>query len=51
MREGGLKVADIGRLIGSPSAASMILSGDREMSKSQIRTLAAHFKVEASYFL
>ncbi len=51
MREGGLKVADIGRLIGSASAASMLLSGDREMSKSQIRVLAAHFKVDASYFL
>ena len=51
MEVGNLKVADIGRIIGSASAASMILNGDREISKAQIRALAAHFKLDASYFL
>ena len=51
MNEAGLKVADIGRIIRSASAASMILSGHREMSKTHIRALATHFNVDASYFL
>lgn len=51
MRQGGLKVADIGRIIGSQSAASMVVSGVRDMSKSQVKLLADHFKLDAGYFL
>ena len=51
MEQSGLKNADLARIIGSQPAASMILNGDRRMSKSHIRALAAHFKVDAGYFL
>ena len=51
MKEAGLKAADIGRIIGSGPAATMILKGDREMSKAHIRALADHFKVNPGLFL
>ena len=43
--------AALGDIIGSRPAASMILGGQRELSKAQIRRLAAHFKLDAGYFL
>lgn len=46
-----LTQADIGKLIGSESAVSMFLSGERELSKSHIRKLAARFRVDAGLFL
>jgi HTH-type transcriptional regulator/antitoxin HigA len=47
----GVGVADFGRIIGSVSNASMILKGKRELSKEHIRKLAAHFRMDAGYFL
>jgi HTH-type transcriptional regulator/antitoxin HigA len=51
MEFNGLTQADIGRIIGSESAVSMFLKGDRDLSKSQIKKLAARFKVDAGLFL
>jgi HTH-type transcriptional regulator / antitoxin HigA len=51
MESNGLSQADIGRLIGSESAVSMFLKGDRGLSKTQIKKLADRFKVDASLFL
>jgi HTH-type transcriptional regulator/antitoxin HigA len=46
-----LSQADIGRIIGSESAVSMFFKGERDLSKSQIKKLAARFKLDASVFL
>jgi HTH-type transcriptional regulator / antitoxin HigA len=51
MESNGLSQADIGRIIGSESAVSMFLKGDRDLSKAQIKKLAERFKVDASLFL
>jgi HTH-type transcriptional regulator/antitoxin HigA len=51
MEANGLNQADIGRIIGSESAVSMFLKGDRELSKAQIKKLSERFKVDASIFL
>ncbi len=51
MEQGDLSVSDIGRVIGSQSAASLVLAGKRELSKSHIRRLADRFKVSAGVFL
>ena len=51
MDQSGMGVADVGRMIGSQPAASMVRHGRREPSKSQIRKLADHFKVEPGLFL
>ena len=42
---------DLGKLIGSASLASMILSGKREISKANIAILAKTFGVSAECFL
>ena len=41
----------LGEVIGSRSAASMILKGQRQMSKSHIRKLAVYFNVSPAVFL
>lgn len=51
MDANGLSQADIGRIIGSESSVSMFLKGRRELSKSNIKALASHFKVDAGLFL
>ena len=51
MEQNEMTSVELGKLLGSRSAASMILSGKRSMSKNQIRKLAARFKVDASVFL
>jgi len=51
MEANTLTQADIGRIIGSESAVSMFLKGQRDLSKSQIKKLAERFKVDASLFL
>ena len=45
-----MNTSDLGRVIGSQSAASLILNGKRELSKSHIRALAEHFRVEPGLF-
>jgi HTH-type transcriptional regulator / antitoxin HigA len=51
MQESGMTQAHLARVLGSRSAASLILGGQRELSKGHIRKLAAHFKVSAALFL
>lgn len=46
-----MTTADLGRLLGSSSLASAILKGKRGLSKTHIRTLSAHFKVNPSLLL
>ena len=46
-----LNQAGIGRIIGSESAVSMFLKGQRGLSKPQIKKLAERFKVDAALFL
>lgn len=51
MQQRGLSRSDLGRILGSASAASMVLNGQRELSKAQIAKLAAEFKVDAGLFI
>jgi HTH-type transcriptional regulator / antitoxin HigA len=47
----GMSGGDLGRILGSSSAASMILRGQRQLSKSHIKALAEHFAVSPALFL
>jgi HTH-type transcriptional regulator / antitoxin HigA len=48
----GMNTTDLGRLLGSGQGqASLILNGKRDLSKANIRVLAARFKVNAGLFL
>ncbi|HVT88534.1 MAG TPA: helix-turn-helix domain-containing protein [Tepidisphaeraceae bacterium] len=51
MEFNGLSQADIGRLVGSESAISMFLAGDRGLSKAQIKKLSERFRVDAAIFI
>lgn len=51
METSGTTPAGLGDVIGSRPAASMVLSGERELSKAHIRKLADHFKMSPAYFL
>jgi len=51
MEQGGMKRADLGRLLGNRPLASLILNGQRALSKTHIRILSDYFKVEAGLFL
>lgn len=49
--ESAMTVRDFGKLLGvGPAAASLILSGKRELTKSHIAALAAHFHVGPQLF-
>jgi HTH-type transcriptional regulator/antitoxin HigA len=50
MNANGLSQAKIGAIIGSESAVSMFLKGERELSKSHIKALTTRFRVDASLF-
>jgi HTH-type transcriptional regulator/antitoxin HigA len=50
MHENGMSTADLGEVLGNKTAASLVLNGKRELSKSHIRRLAARFKVEPGLF-
>jgi HTH-type transcriptional regulator/antitoxin HigA len=45
MEQRSMNTSDLGRLIGSKGVASEILSGKRELSKSQIKRLSNHFGI------
>ncbi|HWE94692.1 MAG TPA: hypothetical protein VG269_12075 [Tepidisphaeraceae bacterium] len=49
MNANNLSQAEMGRIIGSESAVSMFLGGERELSKSHIKALVARF--DAGLFL
>lgn len=51
MSENGMNTVTLGKLVGGSGQASMVLSGKRELSKANIRTLAAHFSVSPALFI
>jgi HTH-type transcriptional regulator/antitoxin HigA len=51
LSENNMTSADLGRVLGSASAASMILHGRRAISKAQIKKLSARFRLDAKFFL
>lgn len=51
MNANKMSQAQMGKVIGSESAVSMFLHGERELSKSHIKALAARFRVDAGLFL
>lgn len=51
MREHAMNTEALGKILGSQSAASLVLNGKRELSKTHIRKLATHFKVDPGVFL
>jgi HTH-type transcriptional regulator/antitoxin HigA len=50
MDQHDMNTSDLGRVIGSQSAASLIRNGKRELSKAHIRALATHFHVDPGLF-
>jgi len=51
MEELGMNVSDLGRVIGSQPAASLLLAGKRSVSKPQMRKLAEHFGLSPAAFM
>ncbi len=51
MRESGTSPSDLGRLLGDRSLGHKILAEERNLSKTHIKILSEHFKVDASAFL
>ena len=51
MEERDMNISDLGRVIGSQSNASLILSGQRSISRRVMQRLSQHFSVEPSVFL
>ena len=51
MEQRGMSVSDLGRVIGSQPAASMIVNAKRRISRSQAKAIAAHFGIDAGAFL
>jgi len=51
MNANGLSQAHMGKIIGSESAVSMFLKGERGLSKAHIKAIVARFRVDASLFL
>ena len=51
MEQHDMNISDLGRIIGSQSNASLILSGKREISKRVMRLLSQHFGVEPAVFV
>ena len=50
MKQSAMRTADLGRLLRNRGLASLVLNGHRALSKTHIRMLAEHFKVEPSLF-
>jgi HTH-type transcriptional regulator/antitoxin HigA len=50
MNTNEISQAEMGKIIGSESAVSMFLNGDRDLSKAHIKALVARFHVDASMF-
>ena len=51
MNARGLKQTDLVSVLGSKSRVSEVLSGKRELSKSQIKSLSEFFKVSVELFI
>jgi HTH-type transcriptional regulator/antitoxin HigA len=50
MEEAGMTGSDLGRLLGNRGLGSLILRGQRQLSKNHIRILAEHFRLDPGYF-
>jgi HTH-type transcriptional regulator/antitoxin HigA len=50
MDANGMSQAEMGRIIGSESAVSMFLKGERELSKAHIKSIVGRFRVNAGLF-
>lgn len=51
LEENGMNGSDLGRLLGQRQLGNAILRGERQLSKTHIKRLAEHFKVDAGLFL
>lgn len=51
MEDRAMSASDLGRLLGSRELGSVILRGERQLSKSHILKLAKHFSVSPALFL
>jgi HTH-type transcriptional regulator/antitoxin HigA len=51
LKEHGMTASDLGRLLGNRTLGAAILAGRRSLSKTRIKALAGHFKVEPRLFL
>ena len=51
MEQHEMNASDLGRLLGQRQLGAKILSGDRDLSKAHIQSLAAHFAVSPAVFL
>ena len=51
MNANHMSQAEMGTVIGSESAVSMFLNGNRGLSKAQIKALVGRFRVDAGLFL
>ena len=51
MEERGMSVSDLGRVIGSQPAASLILGGKRAISKAVLRKIADFFVISPAAFI
>jgi antitoxin component HigA of HigAB toxin-antitoxin module len=51
MEEHEMNISDLGRVIGSQSNASLILSGKRPISRRVMRLLSEHFGVAPAVFV
>jgi HTH-type transcriptional regulator/antitoxin HigA len=51
MEERGMSISDLGRVVGSQPAASLILGGKRAMSKPVLRKLADYFGLSPAAFM
>jgi len=51
MAEHRMTASDLGRILGNRTLGAAILSGRRSLSKSHVKKLAEHFKVEPGLFL
>jgi HTH-type transcriptional regulator / antitoxin HigA len=51
VEEHGMNITDLGRVVGSQSNASLILSGKRPISRRVMKLLGEHFSVAASAFV
>lgn len=51
MEQAGMKTADLGRVLGNRPLATLILHGDRDLSKTHMRELGRHFAIDPGFFL
>lgn len=51
MRESGINASDLGKLLGDRALGYRVLKGERDLSKSHIKILSDHFKVDAGSFI